>query len=119
MRKRLKLITILMIMVFTLSACAGPVGYYRLRTVSSGTITMTEEDARALQLDPGSVKLCKSGRCELDLLGEKLVGTWKIKDDKLIVESKGKTFKGKIKNDTVVLKDEAGTKYKFSMEKLL
>lgn len=119
MKRILLILTILAVMIVSAGCEAGPVGYYICRSVSSGNITITETDARSLGLDPGSIKLCKSGRCELEILEEHSTGRWEYKDGKLTVKIKDKTYTGKIKNRKIVLKGPDGTVCRYSIEKIL
>ena len=84
-------------------------------TVVSAALQM-EQDAQSLGLTSiGTIKLQKSGKCELDLLGEKSEGTWKQAKDGKIEIQYGDDLKltGSVDDEGIMtLQDPQGAEYK-------
>lgn len=124
MKKRVfsKVLILLLITCMTmglLASCGkGPVGFWKIDEASAGDVVMTKDDAGSLGLNAiGTVKLQKSGNCEVTMLGETSAGTWEQAEDGTITISYGEDNKlsGTIGEDGIMsLADEHGSAYKLS-----
>lgn len=81
MKKRILSIALIGIMVFALTACATELGKWRISEVTAGDVAMTQEDIDDMGLDPGFIKINRSGSCVVNLLGDEYEGTWTQKED--------------------------------------
>ena len=76
---------------------------------------MNEQDAQSIGLNAvGTIKLQKSGNCEVNLLGEESEGTWEKADDGTITVKYGEdlTLTGSIDDEGVMtLLDPQGAEY--------
>lgn len=100
-----------------LTACGnGPVGFWQVEQITAGDVVMTKDDAQSLGLATvGSVKLQKSGNCEVVLIGEESTGTWQQAEDGTITVDCGETLvlTGSIQDDGyMVLTDAQGSEYR-------
>ena len=122
MRKRLSLLLVIsLIAVITICACSvsdSVVGFWVIQKITAGDIVMEEDDAQSLGLTSiGTIKLQKSGNCEVDLLGEKSEGTWEQAEDGTITIKYGNdmTLSGTIDDKGIMtLDDPQGTEYSLS-----
>ena len=120
MRKRIIAALIIMaISAVTLTACSsGPVGFWIVDQVTAGEVVMTGEDAASIGLNAvGTVKLQKSGNCEVVLLGEEAVGKWEQASDGTITVTCGDelTLTGSIDDEgRMTLTDPQGAEYVLS-----
>ena len=104
-----------------LTACGSSgsaVGFWVIEKVTAGDVEMNSDDAKSFGLTAvGSLKLQKSGKCEVKLLGEEYSGKWKqAKDGTITVKyDDDTTLTGSI-NDKGVMKltDPQGTEYVLS-----
>ena len=120
MRKKLSLLLVIsLITVITICACSvsdSVVGFWVIQKITAGDIVMEEDDAQSLGLTSiGTIKLQKSGKCELDLLGEKSEGTWKQAKDGKIEIQYGDDLKltGSVDDEGIMtLQDPQGAEYK-------
>lgn len=99
-----------------LSGCgSGAVGYWTIQEIKSGDITMGPSDAENIGLPiVGSVKLQKSGKCEVILLGEESEGEWTQNEKGKIKINADSDIKlsGRIDDEGIMtLKDPQGTEY--------
>ena len=112
------LIAMLSITSVMFTACgSGPVGFWQVDKVESGTVTMTKDDAAEIGLNAvGTIKLQKSGNCVVVLIGEEYEGTWTQSDDGEIVINydEDKELRGTITDGTMTLTDEQGSLYTLS-----
>lgn len=70
------------ILVLSIKNSSSPVGYWVIKEGASSGVTMTQEDAEALGLNEvGSIRLDKSGDCEVTILGDEYKGKWTRDDD--------------------------------------
>jgi hypothetical protein len=114
--KKVLTAVIVICMIVSLAGCAkGPVGYWKVTKIVAGDVVMSEEDAGTLGLTMlGSVKLQKSGKCEVVLLGEESEGEWTQDDDGTIKVTWGtnKEMSGKIMDaGNMKLQDTQGSVY--------
>ena len=121
MRKRLvAALIITAIGIAALTACSGEeaIGFWIVDQVTAGEVVMTGEDAVSIGLNAvGTVKLQKSGKCEVTLLGEESSGTWSKAADGTITVSCGDSLvlTGSIDDEGVMtLKDPQGAEYVLS-----
>lgn len=100
-----------------LTACSSDpaVGFWIVEKVTAGDVVMNEQDAASIGLNAvGTIKLQKSGNCEVSLLGEEAPGTWKWVEDGTLTISYGDglTLTGGIGEDGVMtLTDPQGAEY--------
>ena len=102
-----------------LTSCgSGPVGFWKVDEVTAGDVVMTDDDASSIGLNAiGTVKLQKSGSCEVTMLGEESEGTWEQAEDGTITISYGEglSLTGTIDEEGVMtLSDQQGSEYKLS-----
>ena len=112
----LGIIAMIILAAALMTACDdGPVGYWKIESVTAGDVVMTTEDAESVGLNSvGSVKLQKSGACEVTLLGEESEGTWQQAEDGTITVSYGEegVLTGSIDDEGVMhLIDAQGSQY--------
>ena len=124
MRKKLIIILTVMLLVVVLvsgalmlTACGnGVVGYWQITEVTAGDVVMTNEDANTLGLATvGAIKLQKSGKCVVTLLGEETEGIWTQTEDGALTVNYGDdmVLSGSINDEGVmVLTDTQGSEYK-------
>ena len=115
------MLTVVLTAAIAMTACsqASPVvGFWVINNVKAGDVMMDAKDAESIGLTAiGTVKLQKSGKCELDLLGEESKGTWKQADDGTITIKYGDdlTLSGTVDDKGIMtLKDPQGTEYSLS-----
>lgn len=120
-RKISTLILIMMLCISTavMTACGGgPVGFWQIDEVNAGDVVMTEDDAESFGIATiGSVKLQKSGKCVVTIIGEEQEGTWEQAEDGTITINYGDnmTMTGSIGEDNIMtLTDTQGSEYKLS-----
>jgi hypothetical protein len=101
--------------VFTACSDDPAVGFWIVQKVTAGDVVMNEQDAESIGLNAvGTIKLQKSGNCELNLLGEETTGKWKkAKDGKITINYGDKqTLSGSIDDSGVMtLTDPQGAEY--------
>ena len=111
------ILTISVITGLTLSACSSDpaVGFWIVDKVSAGGVVMNEQDAESIGLNAvGTLKLQKSGKCHVNLLGEESDGKWTKAADGTITVAYGDnlTLTGAIDEKGVMtLTDPQGTEY--------
>lgn len=122
-RKRRTIVIVSIILVIavvgglTLTACSQnqAIGFWIVEKVTAGNVEMNEQDAASIGLNAvGTVKLQKSGKCEVNLLGEEAQGTWTQAQDGKITINYGKdlTLSGSIDdNGVMTLTDPQGAEY--------
>lgn len=122
-RKRRTIVIVSIILVIavagglTLTACSQnqAIGFWIVEKVTAGDVEMNEQDAASIGLNAvGTVKLQKSGNCEVNLLGEESSGTWSQASDGTITIKfgKGLTLSGSIDdNGVMTLTDPQGAEY--------
>ena len=111
-RKVITLILLSLIMVFTLTACSdSPIGFYRIKNITAGSVTMTEKDGKSLGMQLGSLKLQKSGKCKFVILNDESEGVWKESKGVLTVKCGDVKYTGKCKNNVVELDSSDATHY--------
>ena len=102
--------------VFTACSDDSAVGFWIVEKVTAGDVVMNSQDAESIGLNAvGTIKLQKSGKCELDLLGEKSEGTWKQAKDGKIEIQYGDDLKltGSVDDEGIMtLQDPQGAEYK-------
>ena len=77
-------------MVISTKTSTSPVGYWVITEGTSGSVTMTKDDAEALGLNEvGSIRLDKSGTCEIVILDEEYTGNWESDEEGNITISYG------------------------------
>ncbi|MBQ0017864.1 MAG: hypothetical protein KBS63_01450 [Clostridiales bacterium] len=84
MKKILSIVLLAGLMLMMLTACEGEkafIGKWTINEISAGDITMTSEDIRDMGLDAGFVKMQKSGKAVINLLGDESEGTWEMNED--------------------------------------
>lgn len=122
MRRTISLILMIVVTAaLAMTACSSsgsPVGFWVIDKVTADDVEMNAEDAKSIGLTAvGSVKLQKSGGCELKLLGEEYTGKWELaKDGTITIKyDEEMTLTGKV-NDKGVMKltDPQGTEYELS-----
>lgn len=116
MTKKICVVVLALCMLFTFVGCgSGPVGYWKIETIEAGEVTMGIDDAKSIGLSMvGAVKLQKSGKCVVTLLGEESNGTWEQADDGTITVNaeNDAVYTGSIGEDKVMtLTDVQGVKY--------
>ena len=119
MKKKLSLMLITLLLAgMMLSACSKSdpaVGFWIVQKVTAGDVVMNEEDAESIGLTAvGTIKLQKSGSCELNLLGEEAEGTWeKAKDGTITVKyGEDQMLTGSIDDEGIMtLTDPQGAEY--------
>ena len=100
-----------------LTACGTnpAVGFWIIDKVTAGDVVMTEKDASGIGLNAvGTIKLQKSGNCEVTLLGEEATGTWEQAEDGTITITYNgdQTLSGSIDDEGVMtLTDPQGAEY--------
>lgn len=101
--------------VFTACSDDSAVGFWIVEKVTAGDVVMNSQDAESIGLNAvGTIKLQKSGNCELNLLGEESKGKWKQAKDGTITISYGdkQTLTGSINDKGVMtLNDPQGAEY--------
>ena len=119
MKKTVTLILTLVIASLGLAACGNTdpaIGYWVVDHAVAGEVVMTAEDAQSIGLPAvGTVKLQKSGNCEVVLIGDEHTGTWKHNDngDIEVKCSDGLVLTGEIDEEgTLILKDLQGSEYR-------
>lgn len=104
--------------VFTACSSDPAVGFWIVEKVTAGDVVMNEEDAQSIGLNAvGTIKLQKSGNCEVNLLGEETTGTWTVAEDgTLTITYDGEmTLTGSIdENNVMTLTDPQGAEYVLS-----
>ena len=117
-KKILSLLALMLCAVMTLTACGShdsAVGFWIIQKVTAEDVVMSEEDAKSFGLTAvGSLKLQKSGICQLNLLGEEYSDTWKRAGDGTITVKidEEMTLTGSVDDDGVMqLTDPQGTEY--------
>ena len=112
------MLTVCMTMGALTSCGSGPVGFWKVDEVTAGDVVMTDDDAGSIGLNAiGTVKLQKSGNCEVTMLGEESAGTWEQAEDGTITINYGDgfTLTGTIDEEGVMtLSDLQGSEYKLS-----
>ena len=100
-------------MVFALTACAQELGKWRITEVTAGEISMTQEDIDNMGLDPGFIKINRSGSCVVNLLGDEYEGTWTQNEDGSYTIQYGEEMSGTatIDNGTMTMTDAQGSVY--------
>lgn len=130
-RVRRQLMTIIMLAILTVvaffavllvstKASDSPVGYWIIKEGTSGGVTMSQEDAEALGLNEvGSMRLDKSGDCEVTILGEESKGKWTAGDDGTITIDCGeeKTFTATIDEEGVMTAKDDTMMVEYKLEK--
>lgn len=97
-------VAIIMIMLTACSTEMKVIGKWYIKNVSIGGMEMTEQDFKDFGISSGgSVKFRKSGKCDIDLLGDEYEGTWSIDDKDVITIKYNKT------QATATLKDKVMT----------
>lgn len=116
MKKRILSIALIGIMVFALTACSTELGKWRITEVTAGDINMTQEDIDDMGLDPGFVKINKSGSCVVNLLGDEYEGTWELKEDGSYSIKYGTDLEGSatIEDGVMTMTDAQGAVYTLS-----
>lgn len=127
MRNKKKIAAIIAIMlitaaagIFVFAACSGnpAVGFWIVDEVTAGDVVMNQKDAQSVGYNAvGTVKLQKSGKCEIVLLGEETTGKWNQASDGTITINHGdkQTLTGSINEDGIMtLVDPQGTEYVLS-----
>ena len=100
-----------------LTACSddSAVGFWIVQKVTAGEVVMNEQDAESIGLNAvGTIKLQKSGNCELNLLGEETKGKWeKAKDGTITIKYGDKqSLTGSINDKGIMtLTDPQGAEY--------
>lgn len=101
--------------VFTACSDDSAVGFWIVQKVTAGDVVMNEQDAESIGLNAvGTIKLQKSGNCEINLLGEEATGKWeKAKDGTIIINYGDKqSLSGSIDDKGVMtLTDPQGAEY--------
>lgn len=108
-------ITTASVLVFTACSSDTPVGFWIVEKVTAGDVVMNEQDAQSIGLNAvGTIKLQKSGNCEVNLLGDETTGTWtQAEDGTLTITYDGElSLTGSIdENGVMVLTDPQGAEY--------
>ncbi len=111
-------ITLAGALVFTACSSNPAVGFWIVDKVTAGEVVMNEQDAQSIGLNAvGTIKLQKSGNCEVNLLGEESEGTWVQADDGTITVTYGEdlTLTGSINDEGVMtLRDPQGSEYELT-----
>jgi hypothetical protein len=104
--------------VFTACSSDPAVGFWVVNQVTAGDVVMNEKDAQSIGLSAvGTIKLQKSGNCEVVLLGEETAGKWEKAADGTITVTYGEnlTLTGSIDDEGVMtLLDPQGAEYVLS-----
>lgn len=113
MKKKLLSIAMICMLVFSLTACAQELGKWRISEVTAGDISMTQEDIDDMGLDPGFIKINRSGSCVVNLLGDEYEGTWSQKEDGSYALKYGDDMSGTatIDDGTMTMTDAQGSIY--------
>lgn len=105
-------------LIFTACSADKAVGFWIVDKVTAGEVEMDSKDAQNIGLNAvGTVKLQKSGKCEVNLLGEESGGKWIKSNDGTITIAYGDNLKltGSINdNGTMTLLDPQGAEYVLS-----
>lgn len=122
--KAIKIITAIALIIMTaaatmvvFTACSddSAVGFWIVQKVTAGEVVMNEQDAESIGLNAvGTIKLQKSGKCELNLLGEETKGKWgKAKDGTITINYGDKqSLTGSINDKGIMtLTDPQGAEY--------
>ncbi len=107
------------ILVLSIKNSSSPVGYWVIKEGASSGVTMTQEDAEALGLNEvGSIRLDKSGDCEVTILGDEYKGKWTGDDDGNITITYGgdKTLTATI-DDEGIMKAHDELMMEYTLEK--
>lgn len=116
MKKKFLVITIVFLTMLIMTACKGSVGYWQIQEITAGNITMTQEEVAEMGLDKaGFLKLQKSGKCVVNILGDEMEGQWTETEDGTISIVYGDNQKGSavIAEDGIMtFTDSQGTEYK-------
>ena len=111
-------VTVLGALVLTACSDNEAVGFWIVDKVTAGGVVMNEKDAESIGLNAvGTVKLQKSGKCEVNLLGEESKGKWtQAKDGTITVKCGNQlTLTGSIDDKGVLtLVDPQGAEYVLS-----
>ena len=101
--------------VFTACSDDSAVGFWIVQKVTAGDVVMNEQDAESIGLNAvGTIKLQKSGNCEINLLGEEATGKWEKAKDCTITINYGdkQSLSGSIDDKGVMtLTDPQGAEY--------
>lgn len=113
MKKRFLSIVVVLSLMLTLTSCDTILGKWRIMEVSAGEIIMTQADIDSLGLDPGYIKINKSGSCVVNLLGDEFDGTWTQAEDGRISFSYGEDMTGTaiIDSKAMTMTDAQGSVY--------
>lgn len=119
MKRTISLILMILILAASvLTACSdadSAVGFWIVRKITAGGVEMNEDDAKSIGLTAvGSIKLQKSGKCEINLLGEDFDGKWEQAKDGTITVTHDEemTLTGTVDDQGVMtLTDPQGTEY--------
>ena len=102
-------------LVFTACSSNPAVGFWIVDKVTAGDVVMNEQDAQNIGLNAvGTIKLQKSGNCEITLLGDEASGKWEQAADGTITVTYGDglTLTGSIDEEGVMtLLDPQGSEY--------
>lgn len=120
-RRTIAIVSIILVVAviggLTLTACSQntAIGFWIVEKVTAGDVEMNEQDAASIGLNAvGTIKLQKSGKCEVNLLGEEAQGTWTQAQDGTITINYGSglTLSGSIDdNGIMTLTDPQGAEY--------
>lgn len=101
--------------VFTACSDDSAVGFWIVEKVTAGDVVMKQQDAESIGLNAvGTIKLQKSGKCELNLLGEESKGKWSQAKDGTITINYGdkQTLTGSVSDKGIMtLTDPQGAEY--------
>ena len=113
MKKKLLTVLLIGMMVFALTACDEALGKWRITEITAGDLTMTEQDIKDMGIDPGYIKLNKSGSAELSFLDEEYEGKWETAGDGTITLTygDGKVGTATITDGVMDAKDAEGSTY--------
>lgn len=113
MKKKLLSIVVVVALMISLTACSTLLGKWRIIEVSAGDITMKSEEIDNLGLDPGFIKINKSGSCVVNLLGDEYDGTWTQSDDGTLSFTYGDEMTGtaNVEDGTMTMTDAQGSVY--------
>ena len=120
MKKRLVIALIMAIAVFALTACEGEkayIGKWTINEIQAGDIVMTMDDVQDLGMESGYVKLQKSGKAVVNILGDEYEGTWEmLEDGSGATVTYGEDLVGSLtlEDKTMTMTDEEGSTYKMS-----
>lgn len=118
MKKILSVILLAALMLMMLTACEGEdayIGKWTINEISAGDITMTADDIQDMGLSAGFVKLQKSGKAVINLLGDESEGTWEMNEDgTAVVVNYGDDQVGNVtlEEKVLTLEDSQGSIYK-------